>query len=339
MTHFNAKALIIGSELSSLNMMEAFLKERGYDVTLSKNFKLLSFIDEQNIKFICISIDFDDKEFVASAQNAYSTFLSLNIPILFISTSINSCRVAKLLAEDKQVKEIMSSLPSLSLLELPDIALLNQPCLYGSLRFLKLCNLLDDRDYGKGNCSEVEYGCSMISRKNINFCSTENSQNLDFELACFLNAESLKSIDPLPYFLQVLLGISSLGRYSNQLFMILSELFSNALEHGVLDLKSDLKNTPEGFSEYFIERSERLDKISSGYVEVIINVQHGAQGGTVTLTVEDSGKGYQENLISQKVNEENIPYNRGLYLVKQLCKEMKVSPKGNKTEVIFQWSE
>ena len=50
------------------------------------------------------------------------------------------------------------------------------------------------------------------------------------------------------------------------LFTVLAELFNNALDHGILELDSGLKRDVEGFSEYYKQRIERLEKLENGQV-------------------------------------------------------------------------
>ena len=43
--------------------------------------------------------------------------------------------------------------------------------------------------------------------------------------------------------------------HKDKLFMIASELYNNALEHGILKLPSELKNTVGGFEAYYQQRA------------------------------------------------------------------------------------
>ena len=158
--------------------------------------------------------------------------------------------------------------------------------------------------------------------------------SLDYEL----NADSLKSTDPLPYILQILMTVQGLHRYSDQVFMLLSESYSNALEHGVLQLDSQLKKTPEGFAVYFSQREKRLRDLQSGFVKIKLAVNATATGGVLVITVEDSGDGFDVTNVTFGLTDNTVPYNRGLSLIQQLCKTMEISEKGNLISMTFQWS-
>jgi hypothetical protein len=63
--------------------------------------------------------------------------------------------------------------------------------------------------------------------------------------------DTLRSVDPLPLVMHLLMDLQGLQEHREQLYAVLMELFSNALDHGLLGLDSALKQTPEGFVRYY----------------------------------------------------------------------------------------
>ena len=55
-----------------------------------------------------------------------------------------------------------------------------------------------------------------------------------------------------------------------KLFLVLAELVSNAIDHGVLGLDSSIKREPDGFQRYLQQRQERLVALTEASVEVRI---------------------------------------------------------------------
>src|SRR5690606_773203 len=103
---------------------------------------------------------------------------------------------------------------------------------------------------------------------------------------------SFKVFDPLPMLLNVLMEVPSLRAFSSTIYTILAELYTNALEHGVLKLDSGLKQTPDGFSEYYRLREERINQVDSGYVRINISHKTNENGGLLKVRIEDSGDGF-----------------------------------------------
>ncbi|MBR7888690.1 SpoIIE family protein phosphatase [Marinomonas sp. A79] len=159
----------------------------------------------------------------------------------------------------------------------------------------------------------------------------------DFSFEYVLNADSLRNTDPLPYVLQILTTVPGLSSFSSQIFMILSELYSNALEHGVLGLRSSQKNSADGFSLYYEERERRLAQLKEGYVKISVKVTSEQHNRSLVLYVEDSGSGFDYKQIDFDMSDSKLLYNRGLALLNQLCSELTFSKGGSAVTAHYQW--
>ncbi|ONH52214.1 Histidine kinase-like ATPase domain-containing protein [Pseudomonas cedrina] len=162
-------------------------------------------------------------------------------------------------------------------------------------------------------------------------CPLNWSANFEFR------AETLKRYNPLPYLLQLLLEIHGLREQSGALYSVMAELYSNALEHGVLGLDSRLKRDAQGFAEYYRQRNERLAQLSSGHVRVQVQVLPTQAGGRLSLCVEDSGPGFDvEHVLEQPLDIDRLS-GRGLSLVRELCSAVRWSEGGRRVCVEFSW--
>jgi len=85
---------------------------------------------------------------------------------------------------------------------------------------------------------------------------------LDSNMHLCLRGQSLAKFDPVPMVLQTLLECRELIPFRTQIFTIVSEIYNNALEHGVLGLDSKMKKSREGFSDYYQIRSEKLASLN-----------------------------------------------------------------------------
>lgn len=117
----------------------------------------------------------------------------------------------------------------------------------------------------------------------------------------------------------------------------MAELYSNALEHGVLELDSRLKRDAQGFADYYRQRNERLGQLNSGYVRVHVQVVPTATGGKMTLRIEDSGPGFDvEQVLARPMDVDRLS-GRGLSLVRQLSSDVRWSDGGRSVCVEFCW--
>jgi len=124
---------------------------------------------------------------------------------------------------------------------------------------------------------------------------------------------------------------------SGELYTLMAELFSNALEHGVLGLSSELKKGPDGFARYYGERSKAMAAMTEGSVEFVFDHRPTEKGGSLLIRVTDSGKGfdYQKNIDNQFKSEGYS--GRGIPLIRSICESIEYKGDGNIVEVVIKW--
>lgn len=153
-----------------------------------------------------------------------------------------------------------------------------------------------------------------------------------------LEAESLKQFDPIPMLTHILLQVPGLRKRIGQINTILNELYTNALEHGVLGLESSIKSNPEGFHRYYQMRDERLRKLKNGFIKVNASHEPLDNGGLLRLRFTDSGKGFDYQ-VHQNDAQSPVFYGRGLMLVSSLCRHVEYGGAGNEVMVEFAWQQ
>ena len=170
------------------------------------------------------------------------------------------------------------------------------------------------------------------------YADSGQSCPLDWSVSFEFRAQTLRTYNPLPYLLQLLLEIHGLREQSGALYSVMAELYSNALEHGVLGLDPRLKRDAQGFAQYYRQRHERLAQLDSGYVRVHVQVVPTDKGGKLTLRLEDSGQGFDvEQELARPVDIDRLS-GRGLSLVRQLSSAVGWSDGGRTVCVEFCWA-
>ena len=163
--------------------------------------------------------------------------------------------------------------------------------------------------------------------------STPNDWSFTYEV----KPVSLINSDPLPVLQKMLMDLPGLRPRSGELFTVLSELYSNALEHGLLGLHSDMKDTPQGFGEYYRQRTERLKNLQEGYIRFELDYLCNHADNQLILRVVDSGEGFDFKNHSYNGQDFAEYSGRGLHLINSLCSSVRYSEKGNQVEVVFNW--
>ncbi len=161
----------------------------------------------------------------------------------------------------------------------------------------------------------------------------------EWHIDLHLDADALREFDPRPVVTQLLMDVQGLHNHRERLYTVLAELFSNALDHGVLGLDSALKQSPEGFDRYYRERAERLAALKDGWVRITLNHLPDEQGGRLSILVHDSGDGFDPGgwMAGDCGGGEQAFCGRGFHLLRQLCEEVVVHAPGNRVEARYPW--
>lgn len=157
---------------------------------------------------------------------------------------------------------------------------------------------------------------------------------IDWEMEYRLGPDTLKNFNPLPLMIHIMMEVPGLRAMGGQLYTVMAELFSNSFEHGVLGLDSSLKNSADGFVQYYREREKQLQVLQQGHIHITLSHQGDGRSGALTIRIEDSGAGFDYGGIQGQKN----PYSgRGIPLISQVCESLNYLGKGNIVEAVIRW--
>lgn len=153
-----------------------------------------------------------------------------------------------------------------------------------------------------------------------------------------LSPSALRASEPIPALLAMLERVQPLGARRQLLVIVLSELLSNALDHGLLLLDSSLRRTPQGFVAYFAARRRRLEELRGGSIAIEVASVPG-EDGVLRVHVEDTGPGFDHAAVLAELDQrrtEAAPSGRGLLLVRSLCRDLRFLGGGRIVEADFE---
>lgn len=158
-----------------------------------------------------------------------------------------------------------------------------------------------------------------------------------WSLSMELQADIIRYFDPLPLLIQSVSDMQGLRGQRQQLYTVFSELFSNALEHGVLGLDSKLKESAHGFARYYQEREAKLNELEEGLIRIEINHNPVGDGGELTIRFQDSGEGFDYRSSQVSLEDNRSHSGRGVQLLNSLCDNVIYDGNGNIVEVVYRW--
>jgi hypothetical protein len=155
-----------------------------------------------------------------------------------------------------------------------------------------------------------------------------------FHLDITLTAEQIRTANPVGQIVDFVAQAPALKYHRDIINTVLSELYNNALEHGILQLESKNKNNDEGFLQYYNDKENALEKLEYGSISINIDFtpRSGTSGGELNIRVNDSGNGFDYQQVSSSID---APFGRGLLLVSSLCKDLQFENNGSTVEAVY----
>jgi hypothetical protein len=154
---------------------------------------------------------------------------------------------------------------------------------------------------------------------------------LPFNISISLNAEQMRYTDPVLELVDILSKVEGLHAHRSNVFLLLSEAYNNSLDHGVLGLKSDLKNQDDGFIEYYHQRARALENLKDALI--IINVRFSPEEYHLIFNICDSGNGFDHNTTA--LHQSQQEHGRGVELLSEIAQSVTYNQVGNEVELIY----
>ena len=164
---------------------------------------------------------------------------------------------------------------------------------------------------------------------------SQDEVQVEWEMALSLTAPQLRQTDIVPLLLHIVNQIEIEDPdLSGKLFLILSELFNNALDHGLLKLDSSLKNDPEGMDRYYEVRSLRVKELGQGEIKINLQKVLTPHGPGLNIVLSDTGAGFDYQELKAAALEPSMRrHGRGIALVESLSSQFYYADSGRESHV------
>jgi two-component system, HptB-dependent secretion and biofilm response regulator len=219
----------------------------------------------------------------------------------------------------------------------------------------KLKNLLHDvkgdpigsvlpalEDHAKGVAFSDDVSICTLDFAAINYEYKENRQSINpvtekidpFTWSVKISGKKLAQADLPPMVNNFLQYIGLDQKSCQKVFAIISEMVSNGLDHGILNLSSDIKQNPEGFMEYFQKREELLKTLDEDdFIELRLDWLEMDGDKKLSISCRDSGPGYD---YTQERSVDPQRYSgRGVALIRSLVSNLEIYAPGNFIKAIL----
>lgn len=157
---------------------------------------------------------------------------------------------------------------------------------------------------------------------------------IGWQFAMTLEMEQLRQLDVVPLLLDIVQQIDKGAGQESQIFLVLSEMFCNALEHGLLKLDSGIKQQEDGIEKYFEERALRLEAADAGQIHLHLKKIRSADGSeSLRIRMKDSGEGFDYQNCAVTFAEGALRHGRGIPLLFSICRSVQYLGSGSEVVV------
>ena len=165
-------------------------------------------------------------------------------------------------------------------------------------------------------------------------------KSIPWNLRLELRDSDLCSTSVVDQIMSFIASIEGIELHQDKIFTIVSELYNNSLEHGVLRLDSSIKSNADGFERYYQLRTQRMAALRDQYILVEFDHLRTAQDAAnqVRIVLEDSGDGFDVNALAPN-NHAEESHGRGIDLLRELCSSIEYSKQGRRVTACYDLSQ
>lgn len=164
------------------------------------------------------------------------------------------------------------------------------------------------------------------------------SGEMPWQLSVPLQGEALRRINPVPWLARMLACSGVPEQHRDVICTLLAEMYSNAVEHGLLSMDSRIKQHEAGYVDYYDARIRDLQAVRDGFITLSMAFSPQPNGGALILRVQDSGQGFAFD-----PNEQHSPADdevfHGMDLMRVLCEKLTYDRASNTLEAVYRWTD
>lgn len=158
---------------------------------------------------------------------------------------------------------------------------------------------------------------------------------LTWDFTIRLGPSQLRSLEVQPMVSSWLTPLHLPADRINEVLTVITELFNNALDHGVLGLDSRLKGSAESFLQYYAMRQERLSNLAEGAIQITIGRYLDQGSPMLKIYFSDSGNGFQLSDSRTCHQDAGRHHGRGMALIHEICESVNYRGTGNEVTACY----
>lgn len=144
--------------------------------------------------------------------------------------------------------------------------------------------------------------------------------------------QAVQIYNPISEVIQSIIRLLPANIVETELSIMITELYNNAVDHGLLELSSEIKYQ-EGLEAFYNLRKTRLEDFLDGSVGFVFNYKPLSR--ILTIEANDTGKGFDFDQQISKPLMTDKPSGRGLYIIKNLAQDLSYDKSSNTIKIEY----
>ncbi|MCW8901173.1 MAG: fused response regulator/phosphatase [Gammaproteobacteria bacterium] len=178
----------------------------------------------------------------------------------------------------------------------------------------------------------VELSCHAIPAPKELAQSIIDEPVLDWRLSISFTADDMRAPNPVNKLTSILNAMPCLSRHKGVLHIILTEIYLNSLDHGILKIESIDKSDEEHFLEYYKHRDDALSVLKDASINFHFSFFSANNKHYLKIQVSDSGGGYH---IDNSISTDEMLHGRGFSIIQSFSEKISFSDDGKTMEVLY----
>lgn len=173
--------------------------------------------------------------------------------------------------------------------------------------------------------SVLELTCTEVKRQEQEQDNSIVNDTVPWEFNLHIEDQML-SRDVVHNIIDMIGGSLALRENKGVIYTLLMEMFSNALDHGILGLDGKEKNSNEEFDSFYKEKESRIKELSGSYIDVWVS--YVPDNIEPLLKIRMSHNGNEFDITASESSTSDALHGRGIDLIDAISKDALYSDNG-----------
>lgn len=179
--------------------------------------------------------------------------------------------------------------------------------------------------------SLIELSCLPVEADNHEEIKIDTSSTVPWQIKMILEDQSLDK-DAVDTIVNLIGDAVALKEHKGVIHTLLNEMYTNTIDHGLLDLHGHEKNSETAFDDYYQERRKRLGSIQGAKVEIDVSYRPVVDGAELTIIMAHNGNSFDP--AASEAKDDDF-HGRGMDLIEAICESVEYSDKGRCLAVVY----